>query len=147
MSEVKSIEVKDSGPNMFFEVRVAPYSAKSFLETYMDFEPIPYDLMSLLIEDKSIDIRFKADFIYHLGYIEGLCDTLLKARFNNPAGAQLDRPEVVKEFATVMLRFKALYDYYMAGNKVDWVSFHDSLIDIQQDLERVARRALEQLKA
>ena len=147
MSEVKSIEIKDSGPNIFFETAVAPYSAKDFFETYMDFWSIPTDFMSLLVEDRSIDIRFKADFIYHLGYIEGTCDTLLKAKLLNPAGRQLDRPENVKEFAAIMLKLKAAFNYYMAGNKVDWVSLHDSLLDVQTDLESFARKIFEQLKA
>ena len=147
MSGQESVEIKDSGPNIFFKTAVAPYSAKDFLETYMDFWSIPVDFMSLLVEDRSIDIRFRADFIYHLGYIEGTCDTLLKAKLLNLAGSLFDRPENVKEFAAIMLRLKAAFNYYMAGNKVDWVSLYNSLLDVQTDLENFARKVLEQLRA
>jgi len=147
MSEVKSEEKKAPGPNKFFAVNVEAYSDKTFAETYMDFWTIPTDFEVLLAEDKRIEAEDKADFAFHIGYIESLGDTLLKARYHCPAGAQLNRPDLVKEFAAIMLRFKALYEYYVTGNKVNEVDLHNALLDIMTDLENFVRKAFEQLKA
>jgi len=147
MCAVKAVEEKASGPNKFFEVNVEAYSDKIFAEVYMDFSTIPTDFKVLLTEDKRIEAEVKTDFAFHIGYIESLIDTLLKARYHCPAGAQLNRPDLVKEFAAIMLRFKALYEHYAAGNKINETDLHDALLDVQLDLESFVRKAFEQLKA
>jgi len=147
VSEQKTVEEKASGPSKFFEVNVEAYSDKIFAEAYFDFSTIPTDFKVLLTDDKRIEAEIKTDFAYHIGYIESLIDTLLKARYHCPAGEQLNRPDLVKEFAAIMLRFKALYEYYATGNKVNEVDLHNTLLDIMTDLENFVRKAFEQLKA
>jgi len=143
MSEVKDVEVKARGAVGFSKT----YLDKLFADVYMDFSTIPTDFKVLLTEDKRIEAEDKTDFAFHIGYIESLIDTLLKVRYHCPAGEQLNRPDLVKEFAAIMLRFKALYEDYAAGNKVNEVDLHNTLLDILLDLENFVRKAFEQLKA
>jgi molybdopterin converting factor small subunit len=145
VSEQENVEEKASGAVVFMVEASKAYSDKAFIEAAMDFWTIPYEFSELLSIDNRIGWAFKAPLIRHLGYIEGITEALIKVRFFAIHGEKLNKPENVVEFATIMLRLKALYEDYKNGGKIEPAAMVETVLDIESDLDRFASSAIWEL--
>ena len=139
MSGQENVEVKVLEPDLEELQGLIEYLGRSFFRAFSATVSVPWDFQLRLGNDANVSSDEKVEMGFHLGWINGLIDSLRFAIEQEADHGILDRPEIVKRFMWIMSDLAKLYEDYINGKVREASKVHASLVDIQNRVENFVR--------
>ena len=139
MSEQEVSKVEALGPEPEELQGLIEYLSRSFFRAFSATVSVPWDFQLRLGNDINVSSDEKVEMGFHLGWINGLIDSLRFAIEQEADHGILDRPEIVKRFMWIMSDLAKLYEDYINGKVQEASKVHASLVDIQNRVENFVR--------
>jgi len=139
MSEQEVSKVEALGPEPEELQGLIEYLSRSFFRAFSATVSVPWDFQLRLGNDINVSSDEKVEMGFHLGWINGLIDSLRFAIEQEADHGILDRPEIVKRFMWIMSDLAKLYEDYINGKVQESSKVHASLVDIQNRVENFIR--------